>query len=73
MRRSARLAAAPHSPRWWPRSVRALRRLRQVYATDAEEGVAASFVLTEAADYWEVPIEGHGPPENPVPGACPEP
>ncbi len=41
---------------------------RQVYATDAEDGVPPSFELTEASDYWEVPIEGHGPPENPVPG-----
>lgn len=30
-----------------------------------------SFELVEAADYWEVPIEGHGPPENPVPGLLP--
>ena len=40
----------------------------QVYATDAEDGVPPSFELIEASDYWEVPIEGHGPPENPVPG-----
>lgn len=42
-----------------------------MYATDAEDGVPASFELAEAADYWEVPIEGHGPPENPVPGVLP--
>ena len=29
-----------------------------------------SFEISEASDYWEVPIEGHGPPENPVPGAA---
>ena len=41
----------------------------QVYATDAEEGMPPTFEISEASDYWEVPIEGHGPPENPVPGA----
>ena len=45
-----------------------MTELTQVYATDAEDGVPPSFELIEAADYWEVPIEGHGPPENPVPG-----
>ena len=45
-----------------------MTELTQVYATDAEDGVPPSFELIEASDYWEVPIEGHGPPENPVPG-----
>jgi hypothetical protein len=40
----------------------------QVTDTDASEGATDTFQLSDASDYWEVPIEGHGSPENPVPG-----
>lgn len=40
----------------------------QVTDTDAVEGSDPTFELLDASDYWEVPIEGHGAPENPVPG-----
>ena len=43
----------------------------QVYDASApEEGAGpANFeVVTEAGGWWEVPLEGAGTPENPVPG-----
>jgi protein XRP2 len=40
----------------------------QVEDTDGLEAGEATFQLLDASDYWEVPIEGHGAPENPVPG-----
>ncbi|PSC71693.1 tubulin binding cofactor [Micractinium conductrix] len=41
----------------------------KVYDADAEEGGAPNFeLLSEPAPYWEVPLEGQGPPESPVPG-----
>lgn len=39
----------------------------KVYDGSAEEGDSPNFTLVDAASYWEVPIEGGGPCENPVP------
>lgn len=35
----------------------------------AEQGEGPNFDLLDAVEYWEVPIEGGPPPNNPVPGA----
>ena len=35
----------------------------------AEHGEGPNFELLDATEYWEVPIEGGPPPDNPVPGA----
>ena len=35
----------------------------------AESGEGPNFDLLDAVEYWEVPIEGGPPPDNPVPGA----
>ena len=35
----------------------------------AEQGEGPNFDLLDAVEYWEVPIEGGPPPDNPVPGA----
>lgn len=41
----------------------------QVYDISAEDGAKQSFEFVQSAQYWEVPISGQGPPENPVPAA----
>ena len=41
----------------------------QVYDVSAEHGEGPNFELLDATEYWEVPIEGGPPPDNPVPGA----
>lgn len=41
----------------------------QVHDVSPEEGEGANFELLEAVDYWEVPIQGGPPPDNPVPDA----
>lgn len=41
----------------------------QVYDISAEDGAQQSFEFVQSAQYWEVPISGQGPPENPVPAA----
>lgn len=41
----------------------------QVYDISAEDGAKQSFEFVQSAHYWEVPISGQGPPENPVPAA----
>jgi hypothetical protein len=43
----------------------------QVYDASAEEGAPPNFQLVEGppAQYWEVPLEGQGACENPVPAA----
>ena len=43
--------------------------LYQVYDVSAEHGEGPNFELLDATEYWEVPIEGGPPPNNPVPGA----
>jgi hypothetical protein len=43
--------------------------LLQVYDVSAEQGEGPNFDLLDAVEYWEVPIEGGPPPDNPVPGA----
>lgn len=41
----------------------------QVYDGSAEDGAPPNFVIVEELQsYWEVPLEGAGSPENPVPG-----
>ncbi len=35
----------------------------------AEQGEGPNFDLLDAVEYWEVPIEGGPPPDNPVPSA----
>ena len=40
-----------------------------MYDISAEDGAQPSFEFVQSAQYWEVPISGHGPPENPVPAA----
>ena len=42
---------------------------RQVYDISAEDGAAQNFEFVQSSQYWEVPISGQGPPENPVPAA----
>lgn len=39
----------------------------QVHDISAEEGEPSNFELLEGVDYWEVPIEGGPPCDNPVP------
>lgn len=40
-----------------------------MYDGSAEDGAAPNFViLEELATYWEVPLEGAGAADNPVPG-----
>ncbi len=41
----------------------------QVYDISAEDGAKPSFEFVQSAQYWEVPIDGQGQPENPVPAA----
>lgn len=41
----------------------------QVHDVSAEEGEGPNFDLLDAVEYWEVPIEGGPPPDNPVPSA----
>ena len=41
----------------------------QVYDISAEDGAQPNFEFVQSAQYWEVPISGQGPPENPVPAA----
>ena len=41
----------------------------QVYDISAEDGAKPNFEFVQSAQYWEVPINGQGPPENPVPAA----
>ncbi|KAL3155130.1 hypothetical protein ABBQ38_011187 [Trebouxia sp. C0009 RCD-2024] len=41
----------------------------KVYDISAEDGAQQSFEFVQSAHYWEVPISGQGPPENPVPAA----
>jgi hypothetical protein len=40
-----------------------------VYDVSAEQGEGPNFDLLDAVEYWEVPIGGGPPPDNPVPGA----
>lgn len=45
------------------------RHVWQVYDGSAEDGAPPNFVIVEELpSYWEVPLEGAGPPDNPVPG-----
>ena len=39
----------------------------QVHDVSPEEGEGPNFDLLDAIEYWEVPIEGGPPPDNPVP------
>ena len=39
----------------------------QVHDVSPEEGEGSNFELLDAIEYWEVPIEGGPPPDNPVP------
>jgi hypothetical protein len=39
----------------------------QVHDISSEEGDTTNFELLEGLEYWEVPIEGGPPPDNPVP------
>lgn len=43
--------------------------MSQVYDVSAEQGEGPNFDLLDAVEYWEVPIEGGPPPDNPVPSA----
>ena len=40
-----------------------------MYDVSAEQGEGPNFDLLDAVEYWEVPIEGGPPPDNPVPSA----
>ena len=40
-----------------------------MYDASEEDGSANFDVVLEAVPWWEVPLEGAGPPDNPVPGA----
>ena len=35
----------------------------------SEMGLLTNFELVDQPEYWEVPLEGAGPPDNPVPNA----
>ena len=44
--------------------------LRQVYDINGDDSFGgASFELVDGVQYWEVPLEGHGELQNPVPAA----
>ena len=41
----------------------------QVYDISANQGEPSNFELVDAEHFWEVPIDGEGPCEDPVPAA----
>ena len=41
--------------------------MAQVHSAGADDEFGPGFELVEAVEYWEPPVEGMGPPENPVP------
>lgn len=54
-------------PAWATNEGKELRA--QVHDVSAEDNEGPNFDLLDAVEYWEVPIEGGPPPDNPVPGA----